>query len=189
LGRSAIPRHFPGAFNPHFPALRSGHRLLHRRSPQKQIPSSSDRREKLDLVGAVPVRVNRIRLERVRIDKCGVGAVHGDVHVPRPCVNLDTTLSFGRDSLGRQLHLGSRRVLIPPTGLPKSRYPKRLARRTGRLRSEPLISPPNTSYPATSRPCAEHSSFQRFSFPEAPFPSPPDRPNGCFRSIPRKANS
>ncbi|MCX6868871.1 MAG: Amuc_1100 family pilus-like protein, partial [Verrucomicrobia bacterium] len=30
----------PGTTNPHFPALRSGHRLLQRPSPQKQIPSS-----------------------------------------------------------------------------------------------------------------------------------------------------
>jgi hypothetical protein len=51
----------------------------------------------------VPVRVDRVGLERVRIDEGGVGAVHGDAHVPHSCVNLDTTLSFGRDSLGRQL--------------------------------------------------------------------------------------
>ena len=38
-------------------------------------------------VADTAVRVDGVRLERVRIDKPGVGAVHGDVHVPRPCVN------------------------------------------------------------------------------------------------------
>ena len=44
-----------------------------------------DRGQKLDLVGAVAVRIDRVRLERVRIDEAGVGAMHGDAHGTRPC--------------------------------------------------------------------------------------------------------
>jgi hypothetical protein len=34
----------------------------------------------LDLVGAVPVRIDRVRFQRVWIDEGGVGAMHGNAH-------------------------------------------------------------------------------------------------------------
>ena len=43
-----------------------------------------DRGEKLDLVGAVPVRIDRVGFQRVRIDEGGVGAMDWDGHVPAP---------------------------------------------------------------------------------------------------------
>ena len=42
-GQSNMEWKFSQAHNPHFPALRSGHRLFQRSSPQKQIPSNEAR--------------------------------------------------------------------------------------------------------------------------------------------------
>ena len=55
--------------------LRDGHRV----APALVL---DDRRQKLDLVGAVAVRVRRVRFEGARIGQPGVGAVHGDAHGP-----------------------------------------------------------------------------------------------------------
>jgi hypothetical protein len=35
----------------------------------------------------VAVRVDRVGFQRVRINEAGVGAMHGDAHVPCPTVN------------------------------------------------------------------------------------------------------
>ena len=43
-----------------------------------------DRGEKLDLVGAVPVRIHRVRLELIGVNEGGVGAMDWDGHVPAP---------------------------------------------------------------------------------------------------------
>ena len=76
-----------------------------------------DRREKLDLVGAVAVWVNRVGFQRVGIQEAGVGAMHGNAHAPCPAVNyrprtLDTAQAFIR-SQGRKLNgLNSTRTTI-----------------------------------------------------------------------------
>lgn len=48
-----------------------------------------NRREKLDLVGAVTVRVNRVGFQRVWIQEAGVGAMHGNAHAHCPAVNRE----------------------------------------------------------------------------------------------------
>jgi hypothetical protein len=66
-------------------ALRHGNRV----APALLL---DDRRQQLELVGAVAVRIDRIRLEGVRIDEAGVGAMHGDAHAPAmPSTSLRLT--------------------------------------------------------------------------------------------------
>ncbi len=54
----------------------------------------NDGSQQLDLVGAVPVGVGRIRLERVGIGQTSVGAVNGDAHTRRE-VSTSLTMEVG----------------------------------------------------------------------------------------------
>ena len=49
----------------------------------------NDGGQQLDLVGAMPVWVGRIRLERVGIGQSSVGAVNGDAHNPLLGVKIE----------------------------------------------------------------------------------------------------
>ena len=74
-----------------------------------------DRRQQLDLMGAVLIRVARIWLQRIRVHQFGVGAVNGDAH------------AAGGVSTRLTLFLGMRDLRMAMK-LPKGVTPKKFAR-------------------------------------------------------------